>query len=175
VSTSERWQDVERLYHEALRRGPSDRASYLNEACRGDETLRHDVESLLAYSHDSEYFLSPPAVDQLAGLEAFAAPAQPSLTGQRFGPYEITALLGSGGMGQVYRARDVKLGRDVAIKILPGAFLDDADRRARFEREARVLASLNHPHIGSTSSVRAARRPSSFLSRPTSAAAWRRT
>ena len=66
----------------------------------------------------------------------------------RLGPYEIGSLLGAGGMGEVYRARDTKLGRDVDIKILPEAFTADADRRARFEREARLLASLNHPHIG---------------------------
>jgi serine/threonine protein kinase len=70
------------------------------------------------------------------------------LVGQRLGPYEIRSLLGAGGMGEVYRARDTRLGRDVAIKILPAGFTADADRRARFEREARVLAALNHPHIG---------------------------
>jgi eukaryotic-like serine/threonine-protein kinase len=69
--------------------------------------------------------------------------------GMRLGPYEITVLLGAGGMGEVYRARDTKLGRDVAIKVLPEAFTRDSDRLARFEREARVLAALNHPHVGS--------------------------
>jgi len=69
------------------------------------------------------------------------------LIGTRLGPYEIVSLLGAGGMGEVYRARDTKLGRDVAIKILPAAFGADADRLTRFEREARVLASLNHPNI----------------------------
>jgi serine/threonine protein kinase len=68
--------------------------------------------------------------------------------GSRLGPYDIVAALGAGGMGEVYRARDTKLGRDVAIKILPEAFVADAERRARFEREARLLATLNHPHIG---------------------------
>ena len=68
--------------------------------------------------------------------------------GTHLGPYEIVAPLGAGGMGEVYRARDTKLGRDVAIKILPRAFTLDPDRLARFEREARMLASLNHPHIG---------------------------
>ncbi len=66
----------------------------------------------------------------------------------RFGPYEIVAPLGAGGMGEVYRARDTKLGRDVAIKILPHEFTSDPERRARFEREARILAALNHPNIG---------------------------
>ena len=71
----------------------------------------------------------------------------PEAVGKRIGPYEVVAKLGEGGMGAVYRARDTKLGRDVAIKILPEAFASDAERLARFEREARTLASLNHPHI----------------------------
>ena len=70
------------------------------------------------------------------------------LVGQRFGSYTIRALLGAGGMGEVYRAHDETLGRDVAIKVLPPAFTADPERRARFEREARMLATLNHPHIG---------------------------
>src|SRR2546427_640230 len=69
-------------------------------------------------------------------------------SGTKFGPYEIVSLLGAGGMGEGYRARDTKLGRDVALKFLPPLFSADADRVARFEREARLLASLNHPHIG---------------------------
>src|SRR5258708_10394600 len=68
--------------------------------------------------------------------------------GTRLGPYEILSALGAGGMGEVYRARDMKLGRDVALKILPDTFTHDAERLARFRREAQVLASLNHPHIG---------------------------
>ena len=67
--------------------------------------------------------------------------------GTRIGPYEVVGSLGAGGMGEVYRARDAKLGRDVALKILPAAFANDPDRLARFDREAQVLASLNHPHI----------------------------
>ena len=68
--------------------------------------------------------------------------------GTRLGPYEVTALIGQGGMGEVYRARDTKLGRDVALKVLSDLFADDPERLARFQREARVLASLNHPNIG---------------------------
>src|SRR6266852_2480097 len=71
----------------------------------------------------------------------------PLAAGTRFGPYEILASIGSGGMGEVYRSRDTKLGRDVAIKVLPESFAHDAERMARFQREAQVLASLNHPHI----------------------------
>ncbi len=72
----------------------------------------------------------------------------PEIVGRQLGPYKIAALLGVGGMGEVYRARDTKLGRDVAIKILPEGFTADQERRARLAREARVLATLNHPHIG---------------------------
>ena len=68
--------------------------------------------------------------------------------GSRLGPYEVVAQIGAGGMGEVYRARDTKLGRDVAIKILPESFAHDTERLARFDREARTLASLNHPNIG---------------------------
>jgi serine/threonine protein kinase len=70
------------------------------------------------------------------------------ITGTRLGPYEILGPLGSGGMGDVYRAHDTRLGRDVEVKMLPAAFTADRDRLTRFEREARLLASLNHPHIG---------------------------
>src|SRR6187549_121014 len=70
------------------------------------------------------------------------------ILGSRLGPYEIGALIGSGGMGEVYRASDTRLGRDVAIKVLPAAFTIDRGRLTRFEREARILASLNHPNIG---------------------------
>src|SRR4026207_2548160 len=71
----------------------------------------------------------------------------PLAAGTRFGPYEILASIGSGGMGEVYRAHDTKLGRDVAVKVLPEEFVRDPERMARFEREAQVLASFNHPHI----------------------------
>ena len=75
-------------------------------------------------------------------------PVCTSVIGRQIGPYTIVAPLGAGGMGEVYRARDSKLGRDVAIKILPPHFTADPERRARFAREARTLATLNHPHIG---------------------------
>src|SRR5262249_34531641 len=75
------------------------------------------------------------------------APSVALAPGRRLGAYEITAMIGQGGMGEVYRAKDTKLGRDVALKILPTTFTNDPDRVARFRREAQVLASLNHPHI----------------------------
>ena len=147
VTSPDRWKDVEQLYHDALARDEGARAAFLREACGADETLRREVESLLAYATDSRGFMAAPAIEMIAAAIPSADMTKP-LVGQRLGPYEIGSLLGSGGMGEVYRARDTKLGRDVAIKILPDAFIADADRRARFEREARLLAALNHPNIG---------------------------
>jgi len=122
------------LYHRALERAPGDRRAFLEQACAGDSALQAEVESLLA--HDAGSF-----------LDTHAAGAKNPI-GRRLGAYTIVAPLGAGGMGEVYRARDTKLGRDVAIKILPAHFTDDPERRARFAREARVLAALSHPHIG---------------------------
>ena len=107
--------------------------------------LRRDVQSLLDQA-SATGFLAQPALQVAAGLVTSDSLAP--LTGQQLGVYSITALLGRGGMGEVYRARDTRLGREVAIKVLPPALTANPDRLARFEREARVLASLNHPHIG---------------------------
>jgi len=144
--TPERWRQVSRIYHDALARGSGERAAFLREACQGDEALRRDVESLIAQPASVENFLGQPALAMASTL--VEDPAGPTLTGQTLGPYHLLELLGIGGMGEVYRARDTRLGRDVAIKVLPRLFSADPDRLARFEREARLLASLNHPHIG---------------------------
>jgi eukaryotic-like serine/threonine-protein kinase len=143
--TTDRWPAVERIFHTALDRPAAERSAFLAEACGGDEALRREVQSLLDQA-SREDFLGQPAVEVAAGLltESNVAP----LTGQRIGVYEVRGLLGRGGMGEVYRAHDTRLGRDVAIKVLPKAFTADPDRLARFEREARLLAALNHPHIG---------------------------
>ncbi len=145
MAAANRWEHVERLYHATLARDETERARFLREACAGDEPLRSEVESLLAYDRDADRFLSTPALDALRPLFTASPRVRP---GQRLGPYEITSLLGTGGMGDVYRARDTRLERDVAIKILPDLFAGDSTRRTRFEREARLLAALNHPHIG---------------------------
>ena len=108
--------------------------------------LQHEVESLLAHEEAVADFIETPALHAAASLGDTEAEA-PAMTGGQIGPYKILSLLGVGGMGEVYRARDTKLGRDVAIKILPSLFTHDPDRLARFEREARLLASLNHPNI----------------------------
>jgi eukaryotic-like serine/threonine-protein kinase len=147
VISPDLWPRVEQLYHAALAREEGKRAAFLREACGADETLRREVESLLTYASPAQAFLTTPAIDTI--VPAAAQRDRGPWVGRRFGSYDIAALLGAGGMGEVYRARDTKLGRTVAIKFLPHAFTADAERRSRFEREARLLASLNHPHIGS--------------------------
>ena len=143
--------EVERICLAALDRPAEERAAFLEDACHGDEVLRQDVESLLAHASPAEQFIEKPAV---AGAGALAGLSGLSL-GQRLGPYHIVDRLGAGGMGEVYRAHDTQLGREVAIKILPVVFAADPDRLARFEREARILASLNHPHIAAIYGVEA--------------------
>jgi serine/threonine-protein kinase len=137
--TPERWRRVEELYDAALMRGADSRDAFLSEACAGDEELRREVASLLTQPVTTQGFLKGPAV---------AALDRSMLSGKRLGIYEVHEQIGVGGMGEVYRARDTKLRRDVAIKILPSIFTNDPERLARFEREARMLAALNHPHIG---------------------------
>jgi serine/threonine protein kinase len=123
----------------------SERQAYLSAACVGNEALRQEVESLLASEERAKSFLESPAV--LRG-DGTPNPAQLMIEGRRLGVYQVQALLGAGGMGEVYRARDTKLQRDVAVKFLPHAFTSDPERLARFEGEARMLAALNHPNIG---------------------------
>ena len=137
----------ERLSHifaEALNHQGADRADFLRQACGGDESLRVEVESLLAHSGAPLSVLDVP-------MAAWAADALQNdgelIIGRSIGAYRILSTLGAGSMGEVYRARDTKLGRDVAIKILPRLFTTDATRQSRFDREAHILASLNHPHI----------------------------
>jgi serine/threonine protein kinase len=137
------WDDVERIVTSALALAPHERATFVAAACGSDTVLRADVESLLAQEAAAENLLSTPAAVLLAtGGDAA------TFVGRQFGAYTVVELLGAGGMGEVYRARDRQLDRDVAIKILPSAFIADSDRLARFEREAKILAALNHPHIG---------------------------
>jgi serine/threonine protein kinase/Tol biopolymer transport system component len=148
-----RWGRVKQVFQDALDRTPDERSGFLREACGDDRDLRGEVDSLLLAHEAAGSFAQRPAIDALAGSPAVAvhSPARvdrPLQPGDRLGPYEIVDRLGAGGMGDVYRARDSRLPRDVAIKVLPTFWLADPERRARFDREARVLATLNHPHIG---------------------------
>jgi len=141
---ADRWARLERLYHAARQRPPEERAAFLDEASAGDAALRADVQVLLDTPASAARFLDVPAAERL-GLD-LVAPAV-DLSGKTVGVYAVGERIGAGGMGEVYRARDTKLGRDVALKVLPALFANDPERLARFQREARVLAALNHPHI----------------------------
>ncbi len=141
--TQEPWRRAEELFHAALERSPEARRAFLDEACGQDNALRNQVEMLLSKDAHAGSFLEKPV---LADVTAALA-ARGALVGRQYGPYRILSLLGAGGMGEVYRAHDSKLGRDVAIKTLPPEFAHDPARLARLQREARTLASLNHPNI----------------------------
>ena len=140
--TPERWKQIEALYHDARALPAADRSGYLSSASAGDEQLQREVERLLSQPPSNEGWLAGHARDVAGGLET-----HPALVNKTLGSYEMQALIGVGGMGEVYRARDLKLGREVAIKVLPSAFTSDPGRLARFDREARMLAALNHPNI----------------------------
>jgi len=143
--TPERSQKIKELYQAARQREEGDRAAYLQQACAGDDGLRQEVESLLAQGSAPGNFLKDSA-SKLAP-KAFVEVQHASLVGRRLGVYQVLSPLGAGGMGEVYKARDTKLGRDVAIKVLPPVYVHDPEWVARFEREARLLAALNHPNI----------------------------
>ena len=138
-----RWQIVESLFEAALQRPFAERENYLREACVNDPQLRREIESLLAHAPAEV----PPQAWAAAAAIRLITKRTTLESGQRIGPYEIVSFLASGGMGEVYRARDTRLKREVALKILPESVAADGDRIARFEREAQLLASLNHPHI----------------------------
>jgi serine/threonine protein kinase len=134
--TPERWSKVEEIYQSAMDHGPELRSAYLDEACSGDEQLRREVDSLLVLN------VSPVLVDQPAWEAVPELLEEADLPpGTELGPYRIEALLGAGGMGRVYRARDTRLGRSVALKVPTVEFNE------RFVREARTVAALNHPNI----------------------------
>jgi serine/threonine protein kinase len=138
--TPEEWSKVERIFHDALERPTTERPVFLDGACGGDSALRQHVESLIQHAGRTEMPLAPQFRQEVSA--ALSAATDGSLVGRTLGSYEVKGLLGCGGMGEVYRARDSKLKRDVAIKALPADFVRDPERVARFQREAEVLASL---------------------------------
>jgi serine/threonine-protein kinase len=155
--TPERWKQVSQVYESARARPASARAAFLDQACGGDEALREEVQALLDQPTSPPFLegLTPSAVARAmrptAGgdlaadfLETPVATLDP---GMCLGQYAIGSLIGAGGMGEVYRATDTELGREVAVKVLPRAVIEDARWLARFDREAKTLAALNHPNI----------------------------
>src|SRR5260221_645347 len=141
--TPDRFQKISQLYHAALEREPEQRAGFLQQSCGRDRDLRHEVESLLASEKSAEAFFSSKGEKDAA--KRLDNPFS-SLVGRTLDNYHVLSLLGVGGMGEVYLARDAKLGREVAIKVLPAGFASSNDR-LRFEREARAASALNHPNL----------------------------
>jgi len=143
--TPERWQQIDQLFHASLEHEIDQRSGFLAAACAEDRPLRQEVESLLAAHAQAENFIETPAADVAA--ELFAGGQTRLEVGQRIGHYTIMALLGVGGMGEVYLATDTKLDRQVAVKILNEKFNRHEANLPRFIREAKAASALNHPNI----------------------------
>src|SRR5262245_14748313 len=142
--SEERWNRVKGLFEEALTRPSGERPAFLAKSCPGDPETLAEIESLLAAHEQAGGFLARPALIE----SGTAADARAALApGKQLGPYQILAAIGSGAVGDVYRARDSRLDRDVAIKVLPRELAADAGRRERFEREARAASALDHPNV----------------------------
>ena len=142
----ERWQQVDELLEAALEREARERSAFLKQACDEDEALRQEVESLLQAYERGEDFMEEPALEVAA--KRLAEHRAQRFVGRQLGSYQVVAFLDAGAMGEVYRARDTKLEREVAIKVLPDLLARDPERLAGFEREAKLLAAVNHPNIG---------------------------
>jgi serine/threonine protein kinase/Tol biopolymer transport system component len=137
---AERWQKIEALFHAALNSEPGQRAEFLARIRATDEALCSDVESLLASHDQTDSFFEESA-------SALAAEMFGGKVGETIGPYQVLSVLGGGGMGEVYLAEDSRLGRQIALKLLPAEFTHDKDRLRRFQQEARAASALNHPNI----------------------------
>jgi serine/threonine-protein kinase len=145
----EQWQQLDKLFHSALEHEPGERAAFLGDACAGDELLRKQVEALLTAHEEAGSFIENPAMEvEARGVAADQGGAQTGMaTGETVSHYRIISPIGVGGMGQVFLAHDMTLGRKVALKLLPAEFTTYADRVRRFQQEARAASSLNHPNI----------------------------
>src|SRR6202166_44074 len=131
---AERWQQVNDLFHSTVERAPEERAAFLDEACHGDEGLCREVESLLASYERAENFIESPAFE--VAPELLTNDRAGASVGELIGHYRIESLIGVGGMGEVYLARDERLGRKVALKLLPKRLTADETQLSRFKTEA---------------------------------------
>src|SRR4029453_9103277 len=137
---ADRWQKIEEVFHAALQRKPEERANFVKQTCASDDGLYGDVKALLtSYEKDDSFFEN--------SASALAAEMFADKVGETIGPYEVLLELGSGAMGIVYLAQDLRLGRKIALKLLPSQFTNDKDRLRRFQQEARAASALNHPNI----------------------------
>src|SRR5262245_42521045 len=143
--TPERYREVGQIFRAAAEIPPDRRDAFLATACGDDKTLKQEVESLLNHDAQGEGWIDERALDVAA--QALASTPSKSWIGREVHHYHVSSLVGKGGMGEVYRARDKRLERDVALKILPIAYSTDAERLRRFELEARTAGKLNHPNI----------------------------
>ena len=148
--TAERYRQIQKIYDAAQALKASQRTAFLAQACGDDEALRQEVEELLRYADETGELLKGNALEAAARqLDAadLSVINAPSLVGQQLGVYKILAPIGKGGMGEVYLAEDSRLDRKVALKLLPAAFTQDAERVRRFTQEAKAASALNHPNI----------------------------
>src|SRR5262245_26316755 len=166
--TPAQWKQVDQLFHEALECPPEQRAAFLKQSCQGDAALLREVESLLSSHEQAGTFIEKSPSDIAAQFLADETHELPpgetlgrheigdgnpvaerkSLVGRQIGPYQIVARIGAGGMGVVYKARDRRLERTVALKFLPPHVSPDAEEKERFIREAKAASALDHPNIG---------------------------
>jgi serine/threonine protein kinase len=141
--TPEQFHKLSGLYHAALELEPTRRQSFLQEQCQGDEELQHEISQLLAANNEAASFLAEPAINLSTEIQE----PDTAMIGRAFGHYRIISHLGAGGMGEVYLATDEKLGRKVAIKLLPVEFANDPERLRRFVTEAKSASATAHPNI----------------------------
>ena len=141
----ERWKQVNDLFQSAVERTPEERAAFLDESCHDDEGMRREVESLLTSHERAENFIEVPAFE--VAPELVTNDKAGALVGKLIGHYQIESLIGIGGMGEVYLARDERLGRKAALKLLPDNLTIDEAQLSRFKNEARSASALNHPNI----------------------------
>src|SRR6185369_4304599 len=144
----EKWREISKIFHLALEKSAAERSAFLDEKCADDAELRLEIENLLNASDNEDSFIDSPKI----GLAALKK--QPKLkSGEKIGSFEIVKMLGAGGMGEVYLAKDLRLNRLVALKILPSDSAVDVNANRRFLREAQAAAALEHPHICTTHEI----------------------